>query len=581
MHKLNTFEMLPKENANEMYSRLNVIVEELNGLGLNKMSLADVARRILCVLPIDKYGHIVIVLHQGDLSTATPTSILGKINAHEMYMHINPQDSSSSSKKEEKKDLALKAILKGKSKKIEVESSCSSDDDANIALMVKRTTKMLKKLNKNGVNFNSKKNKFFISSKRKPISEMDCYNCGELGHLAHQCPKPKKDKYKKKNKDKDDSSDDEKNDKKTPKKKYGKKKEYHKKKNVKADIVGVWLTDIESSCDDSSVDDSDDEKVATIAINSSYPPPSPSSSSSTHLCHMAKGDQKVQSENENSESDSEFESPSYDELVNLLKKYSKIIRKTRAKNNKLENENESLLAKLKSSVELRDQNEIMTANLKELKLSLKELKEKHDKLEVVHGELITRHKVLKEEFITLKVSNDNLELAYDLAINETHVATNHVAKLDVATSCDDLLVESIGKCGSCKGNNVVVVESYDDTIKIKQENEKIKCENVKLKKDLEEQTKHNNIIVETLDHDKALAYENKKLKEENQYLNLGLMYDKQDKDESFILEELDSKDDPIIKRLTLENKKLKLEKDHLTKGLAKFTRGKDCKLSYS
>ena len=59
IHKLNTFEMLPKENANEMYSRLNVIVEELNGLGLNKMSPTDVAR----------------------------------INSHEMYMHINPQDS--------------------------------------------------------------------------------------------------------------------------------------------------------------------------------------------------------------------------------------------------------------------------------------------------------------------------------------------------------------------------------------------------------------------------------------------------------------------------------------------------------
>jgi len=88
-------------------------VVELNGLGLNKMSLVDVARKILCVLPIDKYGHIVTVLHQGDLSTATPTSILGKINAHEMYMHINPQDSSSSSNKE-KKDLALNASHKGK-----------------------------------------------------------------------------------------------------------------------------------------------------------------------------------------------------------------------------------------------------------------------------------------------------------------------------------------------------------------------------------------------------------------------------------------------------------------------------------
>jgi len=94
--------------------------------------------------------------------------------------------------------------------------------------------------------------------------------------------------------------------------------------------------------------------------------------------------------------------------------------------------------------------------------------------------------VLKEEFTTLKVNNDNFELAYDLAINETHVATNHVAKLDVATSCDDLLVESIGKCGSCKGKNVVVAGSCDDTIKMKQVNEKIKCENVKLNKELQE-----------------------------------------------------------------------------------------------
>ena len=222
MNKLNTFEMLPKESSNEMYSHFNVIVEELN-----QMSPVDVARKILCVLLIEKYGHIVTLLHQGDLSTATLTSTLGKINAHEMYMHINPQDSSSSVKKE-KKDLASH---KGNSKKIEVESSTSSDDDASIAIMVRRTTKMLKKLNKNGVNFDSKKKKFFTSSKRKPISEMDCYNCGELGYLAHQCPKPKKDKYKKKNKEQDDSSDDEKSDKKAFKKRGGKKEEYHKKKS--------------------------------------------------------------------------------------------------------------------------------------------------------------------------------------------------------------------------------------------------------------------------------------------------------------------------------------------------------------
>ena len=66
--------MLPKEWANEMYSCLNVLVEEVNGLGLTQMQPSDVVRKILSVPPpIDKYGHIVTVLHQGDLSTAIPT----------------------------------------------------------------------------------------------------------------------------------------------------------------------------------------------------------------------------------------------------------------------------------------------------------------------------------------------------------------------------------------------------------------------------------------------------------------------------------------------------------------------------
>jgi hypothetical protein len=111
-----------------------------------------------------------------------------------MYMHINDKDESSS----KRKDLVLKARQekKGKAKvKIEEESSSDDDLDANIALMVRRTAKMLKKLNREGIKFDSRKKKFF-SSKRKPISEMDCYNYGELGHLAHQCNKPKKNKFK-------------------------------------------------------------------------------------------------------------------------------------------------------------------------------------------------------------------------------------------------------------------------------------------------------------------------------------------------------------------------------------------------
>jgi hypothetical protein len=117
-------------------------------------------------------------------------------------MHINDKDVSSS----KKKDLALKASQEKKCKiKIQAEEESSSVDhpDTNISLMVRKTRNMLKKLNRESIKFDSRKN---FLSKRKHISEMDCYNYGELGHLAHQCNKLKKNKFKGK---KDDESDDE------------------------------------------------------------------------------------------------------------------------------------------------------------------------------------------------------------------------------------------------------------------------------------------------------------------------------------------------------------------------------------
>jgi hypothetical protein len=315
------------------------------------------------------------MLHEMDLSTATPTQILGKINAHEMYMHINDKDNSSSLNK----DLDLKSSQekKGKTKVlVEEESSSDYDLDANNALMVIKITKMLKKLNREGIKFDSRKKKFF-SSKRKPISEMDCYNYGELGHLAHQCTKPKKNKFKRK---KDDESEDEKKEKMFLKKKDGKQKRFHKRKNGKAHIVGDWLTDIESSSGSSSSEE-DDEKVVAVDFSS----PSSSPSSTTHICLMAKGERKVQNDVTNdvesgSVSDDEYASPTYDELADLLKEYTQTIRKSKAKCDKLKDENEFLTAKydivVKARDEIKEENKTMSSTRNELKVSLKDAKEK-------------------------------------------------------------------------------------------------------------------------------------------------------------------------------------------------------------
>ena len=99
----------------------------------------------------------------------------------------------------------------------------------------------------------------------------------------------------------------------------------------------------------------------------------------------------------------------------------------------------------KANVELKETNDAISSKLKELKSSKKELKDKHDKLEGMHKQLITSHNMLKEEYTTLKINHDNLVIAQEYLSNEPHDATNNVVKIDIATSCDDLIIESIDK----------------------------------------------------------------------------------------------------------------------------------------
>ena len=84
------------------------------------------------------------------------------------------------------------------------------------------------------------------------------------------------------------------------------------------------------------------------------------------------------------------------------------------------------------------------------------------------------------------------------------------------------------------------MHDYDEYVKLKYDNEK-------LKKEFEEFKTHNAIVLETLDHDGNLILENKKLKEENKKL-------KEERNNVAL------KEDKSSDALKEENKKLKLER---------------------
>ena len=72
-----------------------------------------------------------------------------------------------------------------------------------------------------------------------------------------------------------------------------------------------------------------------------------------------------------------------------------------------------------------------------------------------------------------------------------------------------MIIESIEQGSSSKGKKVVESNNYDDYVKLKNENEK-------LKKDLEKLSTTNTIVIENLDNDYDIALENKMLRREQE-----------------------------------------------------------------
>ena len=79
-----------------MYSRLNVLVNEINSLEVKKIDDLELIRKILHSLRRPEYDLVTTILYEKELSTMTPNEVLNKVIAHELRNNIKPRAPPSS-----------------------------------------------------------------------------------------------------------------------------------------------------------------------------------------------------------------------------------------------------------------------------------------------------------------------------------------------------------------------------------------------------------------------------------------------------------------------------------------------------
>jgi hypothetical protein len=90
--------MLPNECYNDIFSRLNLIVKELNFLNISNLYKGMINRKIFMLLLKPKYNIINSMLQKKDLDEMKVVELIGEIRAHEIsVLGISDEPTTSKS----------------------------------------------------------------------------------------------------------------------------------------------------------------------------------------------------------------------------------------------------------------------------------------------------------------------------------------------------------------------------------------------------------------------------------------------------------------------------------------------------
>jgi hypothetical protein len=153
---------------------------------------------------------------------------------------------------------------------------------------------------------------------------------------------------------------------------------------------------------------------------------------------------------------------------------------------------------------MKEENKTMSFTTNELKNSLKDAKDKCEKLSEANRELKDRLVKVKEDYTKIKVDYDNLLIANEPLSCNTNEAINLVVKIDVANSCDDL-------------SQVDQSSLHDELI---EKVEVLTLENQKFKRYLIDATTRGKAVIESNAINNELTVDNERLRDEVKKLKI-------------------------------------------------------------
>jgi hypothetical protein len=193
--ELNRFVIKDDKSPQDMYNRLNKIINKIKSLGSTRWGRIEVVNKILSTYMARDVQLPTLIREKRGFNKFTPTDVIGRMEEHLITVKeskLSQEMTKMHEQLEKNKGVALKASSKEKkssssTSKTVVEEDSDEDSDMNMTpeqmtLFVRKFNKMFKK---SGF-LNKSKDKDKIKTKR--TSKRSCFGCGKEGHFIAECP---------------------------------------------------------------------------------------------------------------------------------------------------------------------------------------------------------------------------------------------------------------------------------------------------------------------------------------------------------------------------------------------------------